>query len=119
MDFSNYNLIIDSTYCTQDKIAEIVLKEAKAYEEQYTKTGKETTKMLVSPRRLVKEEDISEEDRVVLSDLVKEYANVQYAIDHIVKVTKEEDDYRVEDGLQYAKAALLADVPYVPIETIK
>ncbi len=117
MDFSNYNLIIDSTYCTPDKIVEIILKEAKAYEEQYAKTGKETTKMLVSPRRLVKEEDISEDDRIALSDMVKEYAEGDYTIDEIVTVTKTEDDYIVVDGLQYAKAAYLANVPYVPIET--
>ncbi len=119
MDFSNYNLIIDSTYCTPDKIVEIILKEAKAYEEQYAKTGRETTKMLVSPRRLVREEDISSDDRAALSDLVNEYANGLYAIEDTVKVTKKEDDYMVEDGLQYAKAAYLANVPYVPIETVK
>ncbi len=119
MDFSNYNLIIDSTYYTPDKIAEIILKEAKAYDEQYAKTGRETTKMLVSPRRLVKNEDISEDDRVALSDLVKEYGQDLYAIEAIVKVSKKEDDFFVEDGMQYAKAAYLAEVPYVPIETIK
>jgi cytidylate kinase len=119
MDFSNYNLIIDSTYCTPDKIVEIILKEAKAYEEHYAKTGQETSKMLVSPRRLVKDEDILEEDMVALSDLVQEYTKGMYAIDDIVKVTKKEDDYFVEDGMKYAKAAYLAKVPYVPIETVK
>ncbi len=119
MDFSNYNLIIDSTYCTPDKIAEIVLKEAKAYEEQYARTGKETTKMLVSPRRLIKASDISEEDKEELSDLVEEYTKGLYTIDATVKVTKTGDDYNIEEGLSYAKAAYLAEVPYVPIENIK
>lgn len=119
MDFSNYNLIIDSTYCTPDKIVEIVLKEAKAFEEQYEKTGMETTKMLVSPRRLVKEEEITEEDKAALCDLVKEYSKGLYTIDSVVKVTKTEDEYHVVDGLHYAKAAFLANVPYVPIENQK
>lgn len=115
MDFSNYNLIIDSTYCTPDKIVEIVLKEARAYEEQYTKTGIETTKLLVSPRRLVKEEEITEEDKATLNDLVKEYSKGLYAIDDTVIVTKKEDNYIVEEGHSHAKAAYLANVPYVPI----
>jgi cytidylate kinase len=119
MDFSNYNLIIDSTYCTQDKIAEIVLKEAKAYEEQYQKSGIETTKMLVSPKRLVKAEEITEEDKVALSDMVKEYEQCPYTIDSVIKVTKKEDAFFVEEGLSYAKAAYLANVPYVPIENLK
>ncbi|MDF2484285.1 MAG: hypothetical protein K0R46_453 [Herbinix sp.] len=117
MDFTNYNLIIDSTYCTQDKIAEIVLKEAKAYEEQYEKTGKETTKMLVSPRRLIKEAEITQADKMAVADLVQEYAK-SYAINNTVLVTKEEDDYTVVEGSQYALAAYLAEVPYVPIETV-
>lgn len=116
MDFSNYNLIIDSTYCTQDRIAEIVLQEARAYEEQYEKTGKETTKMLVSPKRLLTEADITAEDNTILAELVREYQDDLYAIDKTVQVAKKEDDYLVLEGLQYAKAAYLAQVPYVPIE---
>jgi CMP/dCMP kinase len=118
MDFSNYNLIIDSTYCRPDKIAEIVLKEAKIYEEQYAKTGKETTKMLVSPLRILKEEEITDEDRTSLSELVMEYEQGCYAIDTTIKVRKTEDGYLVEEGLPYVKAAYLAKVPYVPIETV-
>jgi cytidylate kinase len=118
MDFNNYNLIIDSTYCTQDKIAEIVLKEAKAYGEQYAVTGQETTKMLVSPRRLIELIEITEEDRAAVADLVQEYAKVNYAINQTILVTKEEDNYTVLEGLQYVKAAFLAEVPYVPIQTV-
>ena len=115
MDFSNYNLIIDSTYCTPDRIAEIVLREARAYEEQYAINGQETSKLLVSPRRLVKEEEITEADKAELSKLVEEYNKCSYAIEETVIVTKREDAYIVEEGISYAKAAYLAKVPYVPI----
>ncbi len=118
MDFSNYNLIIDSTYCTPDKIVEIILKEARLYEEQYRSGRKETSKMLVSPLRLVKEE-VSAEDRLELEALVEEYSHGIYAIDRTVTVSKQEDDYLVQEGLPFAKAAYLAQVPYVPIETVK
>jgi cytidylate kinase len=116
MDFSNYNLIIDSTYCTPDKIAEIILKEAKEYEQS---NGNTRTKMLVSPRRLVKESDILKEDRTNLQTLVEEYQKDLYTIDFCIKVKKNGDDYLVIDGLDQAKAALLANVPYTPIEVIK
>lgn len=115
MDFSNYNLVIDSTYCTPDKIAEIILKEAKEYEKQYENCHIETNKQLVSPKRLVKGEDISEDDRTALANLVKEYENAQYMISVAVKVSKEDDDYTVLTNLEHVKAAYLAQVPYVPI----
>jgi hypothetical protein len=75
--------------------------------------------MLVSPKRLIKASEITEEDKLALADLVKEYAKGSYAIHETVKVTKKEDEYIIEDGLTYAKAAYLAEVPYVPIENQK
>jgi len=116
MDFSNYNLVIDSTYCSQDKIVEIILKEAKEYELNHNSV--EATKMLVSPRRLLKDTDIFEEDERKLQPLIDEYQKVPYAIDTIIKVKKSEDDYLVIDGLDQAKAAYIAKVPYAPIEVI-
>lgn len=115
MDFTNYNLIIDSTYCTPDKIAEIILKEAAEQEQK----SEETMKMLVSPKRLVKESDISKEDEKELQELTKEYQNVEYVIPVIVTVKKDKDDYAVLEGIEHAKAAYLAKVAYVPIEVIK
>jgi cytidylate kinase len=117
MDFTNYNLIIDSTYCSQDKIVEIILKEAKEYELNQNMT--QSTKMLLSPKRLIKEEEISEEDKLELQSLTREYQKNRYMIDTVIKVRKTEDDYVVLDGTDQVKAALLAYVPYVPIEVIK
>lgn len=113
MDFGNYNLVIDSTYCTQDKIAEIILAEAK----KFYKSGNapETTKMLVSPKRLLKEESITEDDKVRLSELVKQYQKAGDIIDSVITVKKAEEDYEVMEGLDQAKAAFIAQIPYTPI----
>lgn len=116
MDFSNYNLIIDSTYCTPDKIAEIIIQEAKEFYKNEAQSEK--TKMLVSPKRMVKLEDITSEDETKLLILVKEYQDVHYAIRETVRVKKSGDDYEVVEGADQAKAALLAKVPYVPIEVV-
>ncbi len=115
MEFSNYNLIIDSTHCTPDKIAEIIIKEAKEF---YQNGRKETSKMLVSPIRLVKEEEITEEDTERIRSLIEEYRQFPYAIDSIIPVKKQEDDYAVQEDLDKAKAAFLAEVPYVPVNVM-
>jgi cytidylate kinase len=116
MDFSNYNLVIDSTYCTPDKIAEIIIAEAKEYDK---KLLKETTKMYISPKRLLKEKDITKEDEQRLMPLTEEYRKLPYTIDTVVKVIHSDEDYEVIEGLDQAKAAYLSMVPYVPIETLK
>jgi cytidylate kinase len=115
MDFNNYDLIIDSTYNTPERIAEIILKEAKAYEINSTAT----TKMLMSPRRLLKPSDITEADYKTLASLIKEYEKLTDSIPVTVKVKKASEDYAVTEGMEYAKAAFLAETPYVPIEVIE
>ena len=115
MDFSNYNLIIDSTDCSPDKIAEIIIREAKAF---YQNNMVETNKMLVSPKRLVKEEDITEEDREKLKSLVGEYKILPYEIDQVITVRKKADDYEVLEGINEAKAAYLAQASYARVEVI-
>jgi cytidylate kinase len=115
MDFTNYNLIIDSTYCLPDKIAEIILQEAKEF---YKNNGTESSKMLVSPKRLFTDEDITTEDLIKLDPMVKEYKNIPYAIDSLVTVKKKNEDYEAVGDTSHAKAAYIAEVPYVPINVI-
>jgi len=117
MDFSNYNLIIDSTYCSPDKIAEIIMQEAEEYYKNNTQPEPSIT--LVSPRRLVNEEDILQEDEERLSKLIKEYETVAYVIDANILVKKPEDNYEVLEGMDQAIAAFIAKVPYAPIIMMK
>ena len=112
MDYGNYNLIIDSTYCGPEKIAEIILKEAKEHE----KNGyPNTTKMFVSPKRLVGEDDFRSEDEGELEHLIEEYSKEELVLDIVIKVTKKDDVFTVVEGMKEAKAAYLAKVPYVQI----
>jgi cytidylate kinase len=112
MDYSNYNLVIDSTYCTPDRIAEIILQEAKKYE----KNGcPNTTKILVSPKRILREEDIHKEDSLELESLIDEYKKVTSVLDAGIKVTKKDETYTVIEKTREAKAAYLAGIPYISI----
>lgn len=115
MDFSNYDLIIDSTDCTPDKIAEIIMMEAKKFEKQKF----ETTKMLISPKRLILESDIEKEDNIKLKNLVEEYQKMPYMIETTVVVQRLEDNYLVIEAQDQVKAALIAGVPYVPVDVVK
>jgi len=115
MDFNNYDLIIDSTYNTPEKIAEIILREAKAYE---TRPAVKT-KLLMSPRRLLKPSDITESDYKSLDSLINEYGKITDSIPVTVQVKKADEDYIVVEGMEHAKAAFLAETPYVPIEVLK
>lgn len=114
MDFSNYDLVIDTTYCKPDMIAEVILKEAREYETAQARPA--LTKMLVSPRRLLKEVSEEEKKSPRISNLVKDYQGVTYSIDQVIHVVREGEDYAITDGLDEVKAAYLAGVPYVPIE---
>lgn len=117
MDFSNYNLVIDSTYCSADQIAEIILKEAKAFYQNLDDS--ESHRMLVSPKRMVKASDITKEDEYRLKDLVKSYKDVDYAIDQVIKVIKVDEDYQVIEGVDEARAAFISQICYVPVEVQK
>lgn len=114
MDYSNYNLIIDSTYCDSNTIAEIIMNEAKDY---YT-NSQNSSKMLISPKSL-KFDSIKEvEDKKSISILIKELESTVYAKDKTIKVNQEDNQYYVIDNLDYAKAALFTGVNFVQIEII-
>lgn len=113
MDFNNYNLVIDSTYSSPELIAGIILQEAKEFYKDYTAYG--GLKHFVSPKRLIKEEDISAEDEEKLQPLIAEYKKADYIISELIKVRSKEDGYEVIDDVDKVKAALLASVPYIRI----
>lgn len=114
MNYSNYNLVIDSTYCDQNRIAEIILQEAKEYE----KNPSQSTKILVSPRRLILT-DHPTENPVLIQQITEEYKKLPYVTDNVIKVVQKEDEYQVVEGFDFAKAAVNADICYVPIEVVK
>lgn len=119
-NFANYNLVIDSTYNTPEKIASIIMEEAKSFEAAMKEKGdfpsgnQGINRILLSPKRLYKE-TISTEEVSALSHLTAEYKKVSNFIDKVIRVNKSGDDYIVLEGKDEVKAALLADVPFVPV----
>ncbi len=119
-NFSNYNLVIDSTFCMPEKIASIIMLEAEKFEaarkeEAFNGTGNQgINRILISPKLLfpgkVKAEEVSE-----IKDLIEQYKKIKDYIDTNIPVMKNGEEYTVLEGADQVKAALLADVPFVPI----
>lgn len=115
MDFSNYNLVIDSTYCDAEAIAEIIMEEAK----NFYANPQMAAKMLVSPK-LFKFEDLNEEkDKNRLRDQIEKLESELYVKNMIIKVEKHDGRYFVLEDVDYAKAALFAGIRYIQIEIEK
>jgi cytidylate kinase len=114
MDFSNYNLIIDSTYCDAETIAEIIMEEAK----EYYDNSKDTLKILVSPKLFLFDDIDEKDDKKNLKDLIKDLESEFYIKDKIIKVKKKDGKYLVLENIDFAKAALYAGVSYIQIELI-
>lgn len=129
MDLSNYDLVIDNTYCTPEKISEIIYREALEFEENpWTET-----KILVSPKRLIfpdsREKAVmaEPEDMRGRGNDTKQRLNKNDTEQHIreekpdvigtvIKVIKKEDDYLILDHFEQAEAAYRAGICYVPVK---
>lgn len=110
-NFANYNLVIDSTYCTPDKIVSMIMSEASKYEESMKE--KDSSKVLIAPSRLYTQE-ITEEDKLRLKNLTDQYENVDY-IEKEILCSKKGEEYTIMEGKDDVIAAILAKVPFVPI----
>ena len=104
-DFHNYDLILDSTYCTPEVLAKLSMAEAEAYEKQQEEKGKEAgkatgTKILISPKRL----------GLQMADL-----NLAAALypEEVIKIRKTEEDFEITKGRETAAAAAAAGMPFV------
>ena len=120
MDFSNYDLVIDSTYCDPQTIADIIMEEAKAFYEnpQYR------PKMLVSPNRLKFDDNqkagsfISAENENTLA-LENNKTPVFYDKDIIIKVKRQDDSYIIVDNFDNIKNLPGLKACFVQIEIVK
>ena len=118
-NYSNYNLVIDSTYNTPEEIGKVIYEEGKQFYSSgddldfYEKT-KGWNKILVSPKRLLHEES-SKEDEIRLESLVNQYKkenNNQYKK---VLVKKIEDEYHIIEGKDEVIASRLAGLQFIEI----
>ena len=110
-DFKNYNLIVDSTYATPDEIANIIIEGSKEYE----KTGEPYSKHLVSPKRIINENDISDKDKEALKELADQHRNESIFTGGIIKVERSDDEFTVIDDIDKVKIAYLAGVNFIQI----
>lgn len=96
-NFSNYNLVLDSTYCTPELLADVMIKESKLAQEE----AEHKTKVLMSPKRLgISDAVISEKPEV-------------YYLEGNVIVTMEDDDYKVVSGMEIVTEAAKKGIPFV------
>lgn len=97
-NFSNYNLVLDSTYCTPEVLSQVILKEAKAYEKGNEKTK---TKILMSPKRLgAKENEVTNHTETLY-------------LDGDIVIEKTEEDYQVIRGMELVEKAAKEGIPLV------
>nr|WP_295679314.1 cytidylate kinase family protein [uncultured Lachnoclostridium sp.] len=99
-NFSNYNLILDSTYCTPELLSKVILEEAKKYKEN---SQKKETKILMSPKRL------GIEDAIMSAHPEKLY------LEGDIVIEKTEEDYKVIRGMEFVKQAAEEGIPLVTV----
>ena len=100
-DFSNYNLILDSTCCTPGMLTKVILKEAELYFKQAGYYSEHATKLLISPTRLgfpTKNEYAAE--------------GPYYNTENLVKLSYDED-FIITDGTDFIASAAEASLPFV------
>ncbi len=119
-DFSNYNLVIDSTCSTPEKIASIIIQEAKQFENAmkdravYEAGNQGINRILISPKRLYPG-TVSTEETGNLKGMIEEFKKINDSIETTISVSKTGEEYKILDGLDQVKAALLVDIPFIPI----
>jgi len=115
MDFTNYNLVIDGTFCDPETIANIIIEEAN----EFYANPQKATKRLVSPKCLKFAEINDEEDKSRLNDMINNLKAKKYIKDRIIKVKKQDDGFLVMENIDLAKAACFANVSYIQIEIVE
>ena len=100
-DFNNYNLVLDSTYCTPEALAALMMREADLYEKALSAMEQPEVRILMSPKRLGVE--------------AGEYDLTQESLypEGFVTLRRTEDDFEIADGEELALAAAKAGMPFV------
>lgn len=117
-NFSNYNLVIESTYSSPELIASVIMREAREYREYYALISDNngqtvnTTRILLSPKSLYKEE-VSKEEANSLKNKISEYEKQNELPEVRITAKKACDGYQVLSGLEEVKAAKEAGVPFL------
>lgn len=100
-DFGNYNLILDSTYCTPETLARLMMAEAAEYEKKLAAGESPEVKILISPKRLGVE---TGELNLTQERLYPE---------GIVTLRRTAEDFEIAEGREIAEAAVKSGMPFV------
>ncbi len=105
-NFNNYNLILDSTYCTPAALAKLLMNEAAAYEKALAAGEQPGVKILMSPKRL----------GVPMAAYNVEQEQLYPA--GVVKIRATEADYEIVEGKELAEEAAAKGMPFVAAELV-
>lgn len=119
-NYSNYNLVIDSTQATPEVIASIIMLEAEKFYKQaeawdnFESGNQGVNRIFLSPQSIY-QEAISEEEIDELKHLVEEYKKEREFLELDVEVDKIGEFYTIHNQKEKVKAAVIAGVPFVTI----
>lgn len=118
-NFTNYNLIIDSSCTSPEIIASIIISEAKKFDEvmkeqEYKPGNQGINRILLSPERLIPG-DIAVEDKIRCEHIAAQYNNLKDYVANPILAQKEGEGFTILEGLDTVIAAKIANVPYVSI----
>ena len=117
-NFSNYNLILDSTNSAPELLTEVMLEEEKAYEAltaQERAAGK--PKILVSPKRLGIE-SLTEEEMERLAGIPSEPAPSGRYPKAVVKISRDGQTFCLADGEEIVRLAVRDGLPFVQCKMV-
>lgn len=100
-DFGNYNLILDSTYCTPEALAGLMMAEAAEYERRLAAGESPAVKILISPKRLGVETG------------TLNLAQEKLYPEGVVTLKRTAEDFEIMKGRELAEAAAKAGMPFV------
>lgn len=95
-NYNNYNLVLDSTFCTPDLLAKVILTEAKNC------VGE--TRVLMSTKRLG------------ITDAVMNMEAAEYVMPGEVIVTEKDDQFSVVSGMDIVEKAASEGIPFVAVK---
>lgn len=114
-NYSNYNLVIDSTYSSAELIASVIMREAKDYYQLMADNHGQcvkTTRVLLSPKSLYQKE-VTQEELHSLKEKVAEFSKQKEIPVCQITAEKDGDGYRILRGEAEVKAAKAAGTPFL------
>ncbi len=107
-NFSNYNLVLDSTYCTPKFLADLIQEEMKLYCSKSGSYSHNSSKILISPNRL-------HYDGEPARTTAAATAALPYQPELLLPCTPDGSDYRVLSGFKALEELITEGIPLVQI----